>query len=70
MSDNGKPKVLVSVTLQDGKMAITYGNFNHALLSHAMRMASLQLDNMIIQSQTENQSPIAIPENIIKKLRS
>ncbi len=61
MSDNGeKVKKIVSVTLEDGKMRVSFGAENMALISHAIRLASLNLDNAICQKEQENE------ENAIK----
>lgn len=73
MSDNGKiPKTLIKVDLKDGAMKIEFAHdTNIALLSHALRLANLELDNQIIASQAK-QSPIQkvsqLP-NILKNMR-
>ncbi len=49
MSDNGGVvKQLVTVELKEGSMNVSFGECNLALLSHAVRLASLELDNLII----------------------
>jgi len=66
--DNGKviPEIeLVKVILKEGHMAVTFGKVNITLLSHALRLANLQLDNIIIGSQTQkDQSGIKIVPGI------
>jgi len=62
MSDNGgSEKTLVNVELKDNNMIITFGKAPIALLSHAIRLASLQLDNMIVGKSNK-----AEVSNIIK----
>jgi len=70
MSNNGKPKIeILKVTIQDGSMRVEFGKVNSALLSHAIRMASLHLDNMLIGSEQEDKKIVSAPPNIIDKLR-
>lgn len=71
MSNNGNtPKTLLTVTLKDGSMKVEFDKCNTALLSHAIRLASLHLDNMLIGHDAQKEtSEIAISENLLKRLR-
>jgi len=67
MSNNGKPIDLLRVTLRDGKMFVVFGGNNVALNSHAVRLASLELDNKIIQmAQEKEESSIQVPKGLIR----
>ena len=76
MSDNGKKlKTLVKVELDNGKMSIELDldkDTNVALVSHALRLASLQLDNALIGKAVEKESNIKtvsqLPD-ILKRMR-
>ena len=71
MSDNGDGKVLVKVELGNGGIRATFGQCNLALISHALRVASLELDNIIIaHKQKKEEKPlIVMPKTILDKLR-
>ena len=60
--DNGKKVIgLVKVELIDGNMVVSFGGgLNTALISHALRIASLELDNQIIAAQQKPQSSIEV----------
>lgn len=69
MSSNGDKKEILTITHEKGKMFIHFGtDVPLALVSHALRLASLQLDNAII-GMTQEKSQIEIPSSIIQKLR-
>lgn len=68
MTDNNKPKDILRVEIDDGKMSVHFGKFNMSLIGHALRLANLQLDNEIIKSQAKP-SPIAIPDSVKRILR-
>ena len=57
------------VELVNGSMKVSFGDFNLALISHALRIANLEIDNIIISSQQAKSSPIEVPKTIIDKLR-
>ena len=74
MSGNGELKparLIVKVELtREGKMEVTFGDFNMALLSHGIRMASLTLDNEIMKPKEPSKIvPInqVIPNDVIKR---
>ena len=74
MSGNGELKparLIVKVELtREGKMEVTFGDFNMALLSHGIRMASLTLDNEIMKPKEPSKIvPInqIIPNDVIKR---
>ena len=70
MSNNGEAKhELLKVTLQDGKMKVTFGKYNMALIGHGIRMANLQLDAMICTKEMEakKDSPIIQPLKDIRR---
>lgn len=78
MSNNNKPKhpdekLILKVTLLDGRISVDFGQVNLALISHAIRLAGLQVDNQIIASQSPKPSKIDIPkgavDGIINKIR-
>lgn len=72
MSNNGKVITLLSVTLENGAMSVNLGHkCNIALISHALRLANLHVDNAIISSQAPKDSPIIEPPKggIISRLR-
>lgn len=70
MTDNGHGKEIVKVVLRDGKMYPTLGEVNLALLSHAIRLLSLELDNLIVGMQAEkNKSNIEVPQTVVDKMR-
>lgn len=77
MSDNGKkPIELIRVELVDGSMNVNFGKVNAALISHALRIASLELDNQIIAAQQPSTIEVAPPnfkpivgQDIIARLR-
>jgi hypothetical protein len=69
VSGNGGPdRVMIEVVLRgDGSMQITFANgMNIALLSHALRLAGLHMDNMILRSQerTEKIAPASGVPNV------
>jgi len=74
MSGNGELKparLLIKVDLtREGKMEVTFGKFNLSLISHAIRMASLTLDNEIMKPKEPSKIvPVnqVIPDDIRKK---
>jgi len=78
MSNNGAKKTLVvKVELHDGKLDVEIGNVNLALVSHAIRLLGLQIDNIIIAKESHNQEQkiqtpdmkITIPNSVRDKLR-
>jgi len=71
MSDNGV-KDIIKVTLVDGQMKVSLASVNLAILSHALRLTSLQLDNELIkreQAKIPKVSPISVSPDILKQLR-
>ena len=67
MTNNGKKKRLVlRVELNEGKMEVTLGECNMALLSHAVRLASLELDNLIIGANQPKESPLSLPDRFVQ----
>ena len=80
MGDNGKsqPVVLMNVILNGGSMQVKFkDNINTALLSHALRLANLQLDNMIIKNEEARSEKLGnlikpsltIPNDVLKRMR-
>lgn len=76
MTDNGKKSYeLIKVTLIDGSMQIDFNHdVNISLISHALRIASLELDNQIIASQQPKlvQPSTSIPivgQDILDRIR-
>ncbi len=70
--DNGGEKVtLIKVDLEKGSMHVEFAQTsNVALLSHALRLANLQLDNMLIaNAQKNDQSSIIKATGIINRIR-
>ena len=73
MSNNGEPvkdvpQDLLRVSLKNGKMDVRFGKYNTALLSHAIRLASLHLDNMIIAAQAPKKSSLEIPKGLTNRI--
>ena len=67
MTNNGKKKRLVlRVELEDGKMDVTLGDCNIVLISHAVRLVSLEADNLIIGNQQPKESPLSLPEGLVR----
>lgn len=69
---NGKQNV-VSVTLEEGKMNVNFGaGISPVMISHALRMASLTLDNILISQQAkadeDNKSSI-IPVDVMNRMK-
>ena len=70
MTDNGKGKEVLKVMLHDGKLSVHFGEVNMALVSHAFRLASLELDNLIcLQQQQQKKSDIEVPKTVLDKMR-
>jgi len=76
MSDNGKlkqEKILLKVSLVDGKMAVTFGAFNAALISHAFIEALSKWQEELalrkLEKEMESQPAIVIPDNVMKNIR-
>lgn len=70
MTDNGHGKEVVKVNLHDGKLSVVFGNVNIAIISHALRLASLELDNQIVGANNEQEkSGIEVPKTILDKMR-
>jgi len=66
MTNNGKKIILVQVELVEGRMRVHFGGNNIALNSHAIRLASLQLDNSIMAKEQENEEKsIQVPRGLI-----
>jgi len=69
MTENGNGQEVVKVMLKDGKMTTTFNTgLNMAVMSHAIRLLSLELDNAIIGNQ-DKKSNIEVPHTIIDKMR-
>ena len=70
---NGDKIELIKVSIAGGNMVVDFGKHNIALLSHALRVAGLHLDDMIVEKEIvaeESEKPkIVIPPNILDKLR-
>lgn len=64
MSENGKEN-LITVSMSDGRMEVHMGKYNLALLSHAVRMASMTLDNIILGQQSENEKKEALKKSVV-----
>ncbi len=65
--DNGTGrKLLVKVDLVGGKMDVVFGRDigNIALVSHALRLANLELDNILIGQQQPDETVIEAPTGI------
>jgi len=72
MSDNGKAKkTLVEISLYEGKISVEFakGNINMALISHAIRLASLELDNAIIAHNQPKEDIVKPNSTIIDIMR-
>ena len=71
MSDNGKAKkTLIEVSLYDGKITIDFAkDVNMALISHSIRLASLELDNAIIGGQQQKEEIVKPSGTIIDFMR-
>ncbi len=69
MTNNGHGQEILSATLKDGTITV---NFNHdinmAVISHAMRLTNLELDNAIIAMQTKKKSNIEVSQNVIDRM--
>lgn len=52
MSDNGDSIEVLKITLKHGSITVNFGQVNIALISHALRLANLELDNKIIASHS------------------
>ena len=62
MGNNGKVITLMSVTLENGSISVNFDQkVNMALVSHALRLANLQLDNAIIAAEASKKSSIIAP---------
>lgn len=78
MSDNGKLKdkkesaeLIFAVKMIDNKHIDVKINTNKlTLLLTGLKMAELQIENMIIASQTPKDSPIVMPQSVMNRLRS
>lgn len=67
MGDNGGSIDIVRVQLVNGKMHVVFGGNNIALNSHAIRLASLELDNKIIAMAAEKAAQgIQVPKGLIR----
>lgn len=67
MSDNGGSIDIVRVQLINGKMYVKFGGSNIALNSHAIRLASLELDNKIIEDGIKKATEgIQVPKGLIR----
>ena len=66
MTNNGKKNRLVlRVEInQEGQMVVEFG-CGMAVRSHAIRLASLELDNIIIGSQVEEKSDVVLPDRFV-----
>ena len=71
MGDNGKAsQELVKIILEDGNMKVELADTNFALLSHAIRLASLELDTCIVAKDLkEQESKIQVSKSIIDRIR-
>ena len=70
MTDNDKDKELLKVTLRDGSISVHFGEVNLALITMAVKMAELELDNQIIGMQNKEPSVIqTMSPDILKRLR-
>ena len=71
MSNNGDSVEILKVTQKGGQLSISFGAVNLQVISHALRLASLQLDNHIVgMSQKQAVVPQAqIPKGLMDKLR-
>ncbi len=67
MNDNGGSIDILRVTLKNGKMFVVFGGSNIALNSHAVRLASLELDNKIIAMEAKKADEgIQVPKGLIR----
>lgn len=68
--NNGKQNVL-TVSLDDGKMSVDFGSgVSPVMISHALRMASLTFDNILIGQQAKmDESAIELPSDVVKRMR-
>lgn len=65
--NNGKKnRLILRVELDEGKMNVTLGECNMALISHAVRLVSLEVDNLIIGAQAQPKSDLTLPEGFVR----
>ena len=68
--DNGKKNRLVLRVEMDeeGNMPVTFGGCHDSLISYAITLATLELENKIIggQIEEERESNITLPDRFIK----
>ena len=57
---------LIKVTLRDGKMEVKLAAVNLALLSHAVRLIDLEVDDKLLNPEF---SPIAVPQSVRDRIR-
>ena len=70
MSDNGDEIEIAKITLKEGKIFVKWGTSRLDYLSHALRVASLELDNAIIgQTAAKEASQIVKATNIVDGIK-
>ncbi len=83
MGDNGKiivsdqdkkeadqPVDIIRVMANGDNLSISFGKgVKFALLSHAIRLIEIQLDTMILKSNTPKVQPVNLSPDIMNKLR-
>ena len=70
MSDNGDEIEIAKITLKEGKIFVKWGTGRLDYLSHALRVASLELDNAIIgQTAAKEASQIVKATNIVDGIK-
>ena len=70
MTENGEAMEILKVTIHSGDINVTFGTKRVEYLSHAIRLASLELDNMIIeQYQKKEDSAIVKATGLMDRLK-
>ena len=67
MSDNGEEIVnLITVNRVGKNIKVSFGNnLSFSELSLAMRLASYQLDNLLMSGQVQRKPPVIIPQVVV-----
>lgn len=73
MTNNGTKEKVLHIDTIEGALSITWGTVNSQLASYGLRLASLELDNIIIGQQSkqafEEQSRILKATDIVNRIR-
>ncbi|HEY9874572.1 MAG TPA: hypothetical protein V6D12_14125 [Candidatus Obscuribacterales bacterium] len=66
-----EPKLVVEVKYDQGKMIVKFGKVSLPIISHGLRIASLEIDNWICANTlpSKEESIIKIPEKVLSKIR-